>query len=101
MLYILPGTRVYHELVNRGKFDERIWIKSDVVYYYTQEHSIFTLNKWRKKINRSGIRLPYNGKYFWDSIPNTNEEKINVFKKRYRKIIKKIKRFINMMRGAY
>lgn len=101
ILYILPGTRIYHDLIKSGKFNEKVWIKSDAVYYYTQEHNIRTLNKWRKKINRSGIRLPYNYKYFWDLIPPEKGQKINAAQRRYRKIRNKIRRFINLMRNRY
>ncbi len=101
ILYILPGTRIYNELVQAGKFNENIWIKSDAVYYYTQEHNIRTLNRWRKKINRSGIRLPYSVKYFWDSIPADSQPEEWAVKKRLRKTYKKIKRFLNLIRNRY
>jgi radical SAM superfamily enzyme YgiQ (UPF0313 family) len=101
ILYILPGTRIYKDLVQGGNFNEKIWIKTDSVYYYTKEHKIKTLNRWRKLINRSGIRLPYNFKYFWDYALNGNEEKRSAFKKRLYKTHKKLNRFINMLRNRY
>jgi radical SAM superfamily enzyme YgiQ (UPF0313 family) len=100
MLYILPGTRVYAQLVKNGEFDEKIWIKTDSVYYYTKEHNIRTLNRWRKRINRSGIRLPYHFKYFWNSIP-AGDKKEGIIKRRYHKMIKKIKRSFNLLRNRY
>jgi len=101
MLYILPGTRIYRDLVKNGKFDERIWIRTDSVYYYTGEHSIRTLNRWRKRINRSGIKLPFNFKYFWDYALADKEEKISGIRKGFRKTCKKLNRFINMLRNRY
>jgi radical SAM superfamily enzyme YgiQ (UPF0313 family) len=78
MLYILPGTRLYKELIENNKFDERTWIKTDSVYYYTQEHDIRTLNRWRKKINKSGIKLDFKFKYFWDYALPAKEENISL-----------------------
>ncbi len=101
ILYILPGTQVYRNLLKEGKFDEKIWIKSDAVYYYTNEHNIHTLNRWRKQINRSGIRLAYSGKYFWDNIPVGKEEQEVGMKRRIRKSRRKLQRFFNMLRGRY
>lgn len=101
ILYILPGTQVYRDLLNRNKFNEKIWINSDAVYYYTCEHSIFTLNRWRKQINRSGIRLPFTCKYFWDNLPARPQEKESGFNRRFNKSRRKLQRFINMLRGRY
>ncbi|MFH0855144.1 MAG: radical SAM protein [Candidatus Omnitrophota bacterium] len=101
MLYILPGTRVYAEMVKNHKFDERLWIKSDSVYYYTKEHNMGVLNSWRKKINNSGIRLPFKSKYFWDYALQEIREDINPLKRSFRKTRKKLTRFINMLRNRY
>ncbi len=101
MLYILPGTRIYRDMIRNKEFDERIWIKNDSVYYYTKEHNISTLNKWRKAINNSGIRLPFNYKYFWDYAAVVKKEEIGALRKGFRKNIKKITRFINMLRNRY
>ncbi len=101
ILYILPGTRIYYGLLRNQRLNEKVWIKSDAVYYYTQERSIFTLNKWRKKINRSGIKLPYKGKYFWDLVSNGGKERNNSATIRFRRIGNKIRRFINLIRNRY
>jgi radical SAM superfamily enzyme YgiQ (UPF0313 family) len=101
MLYILPGTKIYNDLVRKGEFDERTWVRSDSVYYYTRENNIRTLNRWRKRINHSGIRLPYKGKYFWDYALPPQEEKISWFKRVFSKNYKKIIRFINLLRNRY
>ncbi len=100
MLYVLPGTQIYHELVGAGKFDERIWIKSGAVYYYTREYNMKTLNIWRKQINRSGIRLPFTCKYFWDYF-SSPQEGGNIFIRKYRRLRKKIKRAISLSQGKY
>jgi len=101
MLYILPGTKIYRGLVKSDEFDERIWLKTDSVYYYTREHNIRVLNRWRKKINSSGIRLASNLKYFWDYALVNSEENAGKFKRALRKNIRKITRFINMLRNRY
>lgn len=102
MLYILPGTPLYYQLLEKGEFNPDIWVKSDAVYYYTKEHNMNTLNQWRKRVNRSGIRIPFSTKYFWDSIPT--DEVINKetpFTRKINKILKKIKRQCNFMRNRY
>jgi len=101
MLYILPGTKIYRDMIRNKEFDERIWMRTDSVYYYTKGHNISTLNRWRKAINNSGIRLPYNYKYFWDYATVEKKEKIGVVRKGFRKNIKKIIRLVNMLRNRY
>ncbi len=101
MLYILPGTKIYGELVKNNEFDERVWVKTDSVYYYTKENSLKTLNGWRKKINNSGIRLPFHSKYFWDYALKENKEDISLIRRSLRKTRKKLGRFINMLRNRY
>jgi anaerobic magnesium-protoporphyrin IX monomethyl ester cyclase len=101
ILYILPGTRVYGDLLEAKKIDERIWIKSDSVYYYTLENNIRDLNRWRKEINHSGIRLPYARGDFWDFLPGTKDEQESVIGKRFDKTIRKLKRHLNLMRNRY
>jgi len=101
MLYILPGTKIYRELVKAGKFNEKIWVHTGAVYYYIKEHSIKTLNRWRKKINNSGIKIPFSGKYFWDYNLPDKPENVGRIRRRFRKTIKKLNRFINMQRNRY
>ena len=101
ILYILPGTKVYREMIKNKEFDERVWVKTDSVYYYTKEHDISTLNKWRKAINHSGIRLPFNYKYFWDYASVEKKESAGPLKRGFRKNVKKLVRFINMLRNRY
>ncbi|MCX5695236.1 MAG: radical SAM protein [Candidatus Omnitrophica bacterium] len=101
MLYILPGTKIYRELVKSGEFDESIWIKTNSVYYYTEEHSMKVLNRWRKRVNSSGIRLPSNLKYFWDYALVNKEDNAGRLRKALRKNVRKITRFINMLRNRY
>ncbi|MDD5560556.1 MAG: radical SAM protein [Candidatus Omnitrophica bacterium] len=101
MLYILPGTKIYRQMTNNKEFDEKIWVSTDSVYYYTKEHNISTLNRWRKAINNSGIRLPFNYKYFWDYAAVERKEKTGALRMGLRKNFKKIARFINMLRNRY
>ena len=101
MLYILPGTRIYRELVKDNEFDEKIWVKTDSVYYYTREHNTRTLNRWRKRINNSGIKLPFNFKYFWDYALTGKKENMGYVGRSFRKTRKKLIRFMNMLRNRY
>ncbi|MFA4992781.1 MAG: radical SAM protein [Candidatus Omnitrophota bacterium] len=101
MLYILPGTKIYREMLRDKEFDEKAWIRTDSVYYYTKEHDISTLNRWRKAINNSGIRLPFNYKYFWDYAGVEKKESGGAIRKGFRKNIKKLIRSINMLRNRY
>lgn len=100
MLYILPGTRVYADLVGRKKFDARLWVRSGHVYYYTEEHDMKTLNRWRKMINHSGNKIPYTVKYFWDAVPVDPLPKI-LGSKRLAKTVNKARRSINMCLSRY
>ncbi len=54
-----------------------------------------------KAINDSGIRLPFNYKYFWDYASVEKSEEIGALRKGFRKNIKKITRFTNMLRNRY
>jgi len=101
MLYILPGTRIYRQMIKNKEFDEKLWVKTDSVYYYTKEHNISTLNRWRKAINNSGIRLPFNYKYFWDYANVEKEEEVGALRKGLRKNFKKIIRSVNLLRNRY
>ena len=101
MLYILPGTKIYRELVKNNEFDEKIWMRTGSVYYYTKENNMKTLNGWRKRINNSGIRLPFNFKYFWDYALTEKKENTGCIRRSFRKTRKKLNRFINMLRNRY
>lgn len=101
ILYILPGTKIYREMVKNGEFDERIWLRTDSVYYYTREHRMKTLNSWRKRINRSGIRLPTSARHFLDYALEGEKENLGPVRKRIRRTRHKLTRFINMMRHRY
>ena len=101
MLYVLPGTKIYRDMIRNNEFDEKAWVRTDSVYHYIKEHNISTLNRWRKTINNSGIRLPFNSKYFWDYAVNGNKESINPIRKSLQKSSKKVVRFINMLRNRY
>jgi len=101
MLYVLPGTKIHSDLVRDHKFDERTWIRSGAVYYYTQEHDIKTLNRWRKIINHCGIKIPYSVKYFWDSVPITSVQHKVFGSRRLAKTLNKVRRSINLLLSRY
>ncbi|MBF0569945.1 MAG: hypothetical protein HQL18_04150 [Candidatus Omnitrophica bacterium] len=99
MLYILPGTRIYADLVREGKFDERSWVRTELVQYYTHEQSMFTLNRWRKMVNSSGTKIPYTKPYFWDTIPQHIHRERILGSRSLAKVGKKVRRVINMFFG--
>ncbi|MFA5271187.1 MAG: radical SAM protein [Candidatus Omnitrophota bacterium] len=102
MLYILPGTQIYRDLIAQKKFDEKIWIRTPDVKYYTHEHDIWTLNRWRKMINRSGIHIPFKGQYIIDLLTTAKDFKEkSIIRRKLKKIGKKIRRFINMAKRRY
>ncbi len=101
MLYVLPGTKIYSDLIQENKFDEKVWVRSGAVYYYTKEHNIKTLNRWRKMVNRCGIKIPYSVNYFWDQVPITLAQKKVLGSKRLAKTLNKIRRSINLMNSRY
>lgn len=100
MLYILPGTQVHDRLVKEGRFKESSWIKSNHVYY-TPEYSIVTLNGWRRKIDRSGIRIPFKAPYFWDDVLEVRKDNEPRWKKRVNKFWKSTKRNIRLLEKRY
>ncbi|MDP2927674.1 MAG: radical SAM protein [Candidatus Omnitrophota bacterium] len=101
MLYVLPGTKVYSDLIKENKFDAKIWVKSGDVYYYTREHSMKTLNRWRKLVNHCGIKISYTVKYFWDLIPVALVQKKVLGSKRLAKTLNKVKRSFNLFLKRY
>lgn len=101
MLYVLPGTKIYADLVKENDFDEKNWIKSGAVNYYTKEHNIRTLNRWRKMVNRCGIKIPHVVKYFWDAVPTGLIQKRVLGSRRLAKTLNKIKRSVNLFLNKY
>jgi anaerobic magnesium-protoporphyrin IX monomethyl ester cyclase len=101
MLYILPGTKIYADLIKERKFNEKIWVKTGDVYYYTQEHNMETLNRWRKMVNHSGMKISYSVKYFWDSVPIALLQKKILGSRRLAKTLHKFKRSINLLLSKY
>lgn len=101
ILYILPGTKIYSDLIKENKFDENIWVKTGDVYYYTKEHNMKTLNRWRKMVNRCGIKIPYSVKYFWDSVPVTSAQKKIFGSRRLAKTLNKARKSINLFFSRY
>lgn len=101
MLYVLPGTKIYADLVKENKFDERIWVKTKAVYYYTKEQSMKTLNRWRKMVNHCGIQIPHTVKYFWDAVPAGLIQKRVLGSRRLARTLSKIKRSVNLSLSRY
>jgi len=100
MLYILPGTKVYYELVAQGQFKESVWIKSKAVYY-TPQYRILTLNKWRKAVNKSSVRIPSQASYFWNHLDDAKRRKESSLRRRVNKLWKSTKRNINLLHRRY
>jgi radical SAM superfamily enzyme YgiQ (UPF0313 family) len=101
MLYVLPGTKIYADLIKENKFNEKLWVKTGDVYYYTKEHKVKTLNKWRKMVNRCGIKIPYTVKYFWDAVPLASDKKRILGSRRLARTLHKARRAINLLLNRY
>ncbi len=69
ILYILPGTKLYAELLCRHPELERYWSESDKIPLYTAENSLEQLNEWSSRISGSGrvVTSPRDG-HFWDNV---------------------------------
>ena len=69
VLYILPGTKLYADLLDQHPELERYWGESDKVPLYTAENSLEQLNEWSCRISRSGtiVTVPRDG-HFWDKV---------------------------------
>jgi len=101
MLYILPGTKIYRDLVAAGRFDERKWVRSGHVYYYTGEHTMMTLNRWRKMVNGSGTIIPHQGPGFWDAVPSGGKEPRLLGSRALGRVVRKTSRQVNLFLGRY
>lgn len=66
VLYVLPGTLLYSDLKERGLVKEEDWVRYDTVPSYTLEHSYLVLAIWAWRVNRSGLKIPFDSKrHFW------------------------------------
>lgn len=50
ILWLLPGTAVYEDAVNKGYINEDYWLESDDIPYNLQEHSLEKLKELRKRL---------------------------------------------------
>ncbi|MFH1018810.1 MAG: radical SAM protein [Pseudomonadota bacterium] len=66
ILYVLPGTILNENLKQAGHITDEDWANHDSVPPYTVEHSLWTLERWRRRVVRSGQRVPFvMEKHFW------------------------------------
>lgn len=66
ILYVLPGTLLYEDMVKANQISDESWIKSDYVPFYTLEHSFLTLTRWAGQVKESGQRILFDPtKHFW------------------------------------
>ena len=66
ILYVLPGTPIYEDLLQAGKINGDDWSRYDSVPSYTIENSYSTLMRWQKMVSATGKRLPFDRKnHFW------------------------------------
>jgi len=56
ILWLLPGTKVYKEAVEKGIINDSYWLDSDDVPYNKMEHSIKKLKKLRRRLLKSMAR---------------------------------------------
>ncbi len=57
ILTILPGTKIYYDMLQEYPSLDNIWITGDGVLLYTKENDVGTLNRWSAQIAGSGQRL--------------------------------------------
>ncbi len=69
ILYILPGTKLYGELLAGHPQLERYWSESDKVPLYTAENSLEQLNQWASMISQGGsiVEVPRH-EHFWNNV---------------------------------
>lgn len=93
ILYILPGTKLYKELLTLIPDLDRYWVESDRVFSYTAEHPLEQLCQWTEKVSQSGNIVPYNRKnHFWNNvlfgaIPRPNPPNISFLHSKLNNII--------------
>lgn len=68
ILYILPGTKLYEELLVNQPELARYWAESDDVLHFTLENTMEELIGWAKQISQSGTIVPFDRKkHFWNN----------------------------------
>ena len=69
ILYVLPGTGLYEELLEQQPELARYWVESSDVLYYTLENSMEKLIGWVNQISQSGaIVYSDRNNHFWNNI---------------------------------
>lgn len=69
VLYILPGTKLYNELLSKQPELARFWSACDEVPYYTVEHTMETLIEWAQRISQSASLVPFDrNRHFWNAV---------------------------------
>ncbi len=66
VLYVLPGTLLYEDLLKKGYIKSDHWFKYDTVPFYTVENSYRTLDRWAQMVHSSGKISGFDReKHFW------------------------------------
>ncbi len=69
VLYILPGTKLYAELLGTCPELASYWTAYDAVPYYTLEYPMETLSEWSRQISLSASLVPFDrNKHFWNKV---------------------------------
>ena len=92
ILYVLPGTLLYEDMVKEKHFSDESWLISDYVPFYTLDHSYLTLSRWAKRVRESGHIIPFDlTKHFWhgtwESSRVNTQNKIKTFLDKFNRII--------------
>jgi len=69
ILYILPGTKLYAELLVKHPELECFWVHNNDILQYTLENTLDKLNKWAIRISQSGSIVFFDrNKHFWNNV---------------------------------
>lgn len=69
ILYILPGTKLYANLLVQHPELERYWADSSDIPFYTLENSLEQLSDWARQVSQSGKIVFFDrNKHFWNNV---------------------------------
>jgi len=69
ILNVLPGSKLYGDLLMKHPEMERFWADSDDLIFYTEEHSQTQLQQWANMISQSGALVDFDrGRHFWNNV---------------------------------
>jgi len=100
ILYVLPGTVLYENLVQESYVKDSDWVKYDSVPFYTVENSYKTLYRWHNIVKNSGKRIPFKPeRHFWYEVIFHSQASLSKYLQRIRKIVSRIKLYLFNSKG--